>query len=576
MQQEVKAILTAEDRGFTSTIQKAQGVTESFGSKIKSGIGFGVLMRAGQKCFDVIGNAITSNLSGAVKRFDTINNFPKVMKSLGFSASSADKQMEILSGSLSHLPTTLDQATSQLQSIVAVTGDLPKATKLTLALNNAMASGGAPAEQQASAINQWTQAMSKGKPDMQDWRALVQTAPAQMKQLAEATLGAGSTQADLYDAMQKGSVSIDEVNDKMIELSENGGKGFASWQEQAESASGGIQLAINRIGSAIQRNLANGIDAVNQKLEEFGGLSGIISTVIPAIDGIGKSIVAVISGDMSIGALGQKAEQGIAMALQTIASKAPEFINKGLMLILDLAIGLAKGLPQLIVKGLNAVTAFINGLGKGNGKLAGKAVQLVATLAKGIIKASPQILSAGLRLMVALLRGIINGFTAIPSKVLSLARKIPQAVKKIDLTSIGRQMINGLWNGISSAFNNTIAKVKAMISRLPQAVRKVLGIASPSKVFAEIGWYTGEGFAIGIEKSYRQVQSAMGGLYSLSPAGGGNLSLSDNYDYNASARYEVVVPVNLNGREIARATAGDMQTALNQRQIRQNRKVGIR
>ena len=201
MQNEVKAILTAEDRGYTSTLQKAQGVTEGFGAKIKSGLGFGVLMRAGQKCFDVIGNAITSNLSGAVKRFDTIHNFVPVMESLGFKAEEASEQMDVLSNSLSHLPTTLDQATSQLQQIVAVTGDLPKSTDLVLALNNAMASGGAPAEQQASAINQWVQAMSKGKPDLQDWRALVQTAPAQMKQLAEATLGAGKTQSDLYQAM---------------------------------------------------------------------------------------------------------------------------------------------------------------------------------------------------------------------------------------------------------------------------------------------------------------------------------------------------------------------------------------
>ena len=117
-----------------------------------------------------------------------------------------------------------------------------------------------------------------------------------------------------------------------------------------------------------------------------------------------------------------------------------------------------------------------------------------------------------------------------------------------------------------------------MASKLPTVVKKVLGIRSPSRVFAKIGWYTGEGFAIGIERSYRQVQSAMSGLYSLQPAGalGGTMSLSDDYSYNVSARYEVIVPVELNGREIARATASEMQTALNQRETRQSRKVGIR
>lgn len=602
MQQEVKAILTAEDRGFTSTLKKASGETESFGSKIKSGLGFGVLMRAGQKCFDVIGNAITSNLSGAVKRFDTINNFPKVMQSLGFTAKEASDSMDVLGSSLSHLPTTLDQATAQLQQIVAVTGDLPEATKLTLALNNAMSAGGASAEQSASAINQWVQAMSKGKPDLQDWRALVQQAPAQMNQLAEACLGAGKSQSDLYDAMKSGEVTIDEVNKKMIELSENGGKGFASWQEQAESAGGGIQLSLGRIKSAIQRNIANAIDTMNTKLADIGGIAGIIQSVIPAIDGLGKAFNQMLSGEISIGDFVTQISDGIGTMLDSIGAKAPQFLQKGLDLVmqliagiaqnlpnlitkgidmvLSLATGLAQALPQLIVNGLNAITSFINGLGQGNGQLLGKAGELMKTLIVGIIKALPQILLAGGRLMVALLQGIVRGFSAIPSKVISLAGKIPKAIKSGvgNLASAGKDLIAGFWNGIKSKWDSMVSKLKSLASNLPKTVKKVLGIASPSKVFMSIGEYTGEGFAIGIEKSYRQVQGAMAGIYSLSPAGalGGTMSLSDDYSYNASARYEVVVPVNLNGREIARASASDMQTALSQIQTRQSRKAGIR
>jgi phage-related protein len=423
-----------------------------------------------------------------------------------------------------------------------------------------------------------------------------------MKQLAEATLGAGKTQSDLYQAMQNGTVTVDEVNDKMIELSKNGGKGFASWQEQAEQASGGIGLAMGRIKSAIQRNLANSIDTLNKKFEDLGGISVIISGVIPAIDGLGKSFNQMLSGDISIGEFVKKITDGIGGMLDSIGAKAPEFASKGLELItqfisaigqnlptlitkgvsmvLNLALGIAQALPDLIVKGLNAITNFVDGIGKGNGQVAGKAIQVVATLAKGLIKAMPQILMAGLRLMVALLQGIVRGFTAIPSKVMSLAKKIPQAIKSGvgSLASIGRNIVDGLWNGLKAKWDGMVGKLKEKARNLPKAVKKVLGIASPSKVFKEIGAFTGEGFAIGIEKSYRQVQGAMSGLYSLSPSGalGGTLAMNDAYSYNASARYEVVVPVNLNGREIARATAGDMQTALNQRETRANRKVGIR
>lgn len=573
MQQEVKAILTAEDRGYTSTMKNAQNVTETFGQKIKSGIGFGVLMRAGQKCFDVIGSAISSNLAGATKRFDTLNNYPKVMESLGFSAESAKGSIDLLGDSIAHLPTTLDKVASQTQQVVAVTGDLDKATKLTLALNNAMAGGGAPAEQQASAINQWVQAMAKGKPDLMDWRAMVQTAPAQMDQLSKALLGAEGNQTKLYQAMQSGEVTIDEVNDKMIELAKNGGDGFASWEEQAKSAGGGINMALVNIKAGIQRNIANVLDSLNTKLASVGGLSGVLESVIAPINAIGDAISGVISGDLSF-------EDAITNLLTSLSARLPEFIKKGADMVLNLASGIAQALPNLIVKGLNALTSFVQGLGQGDGQLISKAFDIVVKLAGGLIKNLPQIISAGLKLILALLQGITSAFGTLLGKVGALARRIPQAIKSGvgSLVSVGKNFIEGLWSGIKAKFDSVVSRVKALISKLPEAVKKVLGIASPSKVMAKLGEYTGEGFALGIEKSYRQVAGAMNGLYSLQPAGalGGTMSLSDDYAYNVSARYEVIVPVQLNGREIARATAGDMQTVLNQRETRQSRKVGIR
>lgn len=573
MQQEVKAILTAEDRGYSSTMKNALGVTETFGQKIKSGIGFGVLMRAGQKAFDVIGNAISTNLAGATKRFDTLNNYPKVMQSLGYSAEQAKASMDTLGNSIDHLPTTLDKVASQTQSVVAVVGDLDKATELTLALNNAMAGGGASAEQQASAINQWVQAMAKGKPDMQDWRALVQTAPAQMDQLSKAMLGASANQTTLYEAMQNGEVTIEEVNDAMINLAKNGGEGFASWEEQAKSAGGGINMALVNIKAGIQRNIANVLDAVNKRFEKFGGISGVLSSIIAPINAIGDAISGVINGDLTF-------EDAIGNLLNSISAKLPEFIKKGISMVLNLASGIAQALPNLIVKGLNALTSFVQGLGKGDGQLISKAVDIVAKLVGGLIKNAPQILSAGLKLILALLQGITKGFVSLLGKVASYARKIPTAIKNGigNLVSVGKNFIEGLWTGIKAKFDSVVNRVKEKIANLPKAVKKVLGIASPSKVMAKLGEYTGEGFAIGIERSFKQVQGAMGGLYSLQPAGalGGTMSLSDDYSYNASARYEVIVPVQLNGREIARASASDMQTALNQRETRQSRKVGIR
>ena len=567
----IEAVLTAKDQGFSSTFDKALQKTESFGQKIKSGLGFGMLMRAGQKAFDVIGNSIATNMDGAVKRFDTLKNYPKVMESLGFSADKASKSIQTLGDGITYLPTTLDKVASQTQQVVAVTGDLDKATKLTLALNNAMASGGQSAEQQASAINQWVQAMAKGKPDLQDWRALVQTAPAQMNQLAEATLGAGKTQTDLYNAMQKGEISIEEVNDAMIKLSEEGANGITSWAEQAKSAGGGIQMAMTNIKAGVQRNIAGVIDSIDQALEKFGGISGVLESVIPAINAFGETITSVISGDTSLG----DAVQGM---LDTLGAKAKEFLPKGVEFVMNLVAGILQQLPQMIVAGLNAITAMIQGLDSGEGQLAGKAVQLMGKILLAFVKAIPSMLKAGLDLITALANGMANAFGKAVSVALSGAKRIPQAIKQGlgSLVSVGANFIAGLWNGISAKFNAVIGKVKAMASRLPSAVKKVLGIHSPSKVMYKLGEYTGEGFALGIEAMTKAVQTASTDLVTIPRARSMGMSADMAYEYGTTADYRIEVPLFINGREFAKATATDMQTEMNQNEARQNRMRGIR
>jgi len=587
----IEAILTAKDQGMSSTFDKVMGKADSFGAKLKKGLGFGAWMAIGQRAVNSVFNLIGSSVDGAVKRFDTLNQFPKVMQTLGYSAKEAEASINTLGDGIQHLPTTLDAVANQTKSVVAVVGDLDKATKLTLALNNAMTAGGASAEQASSAINQWTQAMAKGKPDLQDWRALVQTAPAQMNQLAEATLGAGKTQNDLYDAMKNGTVTIDQVNEKMIELMEHGGDGFKSWEEQAKSAGAGIQMSLTNVKAGMQRNIANVLDGINKRFEKFGGISGIIQGVVPVIDAFGSVLSKVADGswslDTAVGVvfakIGQKAEELIPIGMNMvgklvtgIGKALPNIINSGIALILRLVEGIGTALPKLIVTGLNAITNLINGLTSGQGNLANKAVSIAGKIISAFIKASPQILTAGMKLMVALLKGIVTGFRSIPSAVASKARQIPQKIRSGvgNLAGIGRDMIAGLWNGISAKFNSVIAKVKAMASRLPKAVKKVLGIGSPSRVFKQLGVWTGEGFALGIESMSKAVELASLDLVSIPQAQAMGVSASSSYEYGAS--FAVEVPLYVNGREFAKATATDMSQAINTRDTRQSRLRGIR
>ena len=62
----VKAVLSAVDRGFTSTLNNAGRSIDTLSGKISSGLGFGILTGIGQKAFDTIAGGAKSLVSSVV------------------------------------------------------------------------------------------------------------------------------------------------------------------------------------------------------------------------------------------------------------------------------------------------------------------------------------------------------------------------------------------------------------------------------------------------------------------------------------------------------------------------------
>lgn len=91
------------------------------------------------------------------------------------------------------------------------------------------------------------------------------------------------------------------------------------------------------------------------------------------------------------------------------------------------------------------------------------------------------------------------------------------------LLDTGQQIVNGLWNGVRGMWNGFMGWLNGMINSIPKAVRDVLGIASPSKVMAEIGGFIGQGLQQGMEGS---IGTAMDSARSLVGAGVSKLSTS--------------------------------------------------
>lgn len=266
----VEAILSATDKNMSSTMKKALGSCQSFGDRVKSIV-------AGVGITKVIGtsmNVLSSSLDGAIDRFDTMQSYPKVMKSLGFASEQSQKSVAKLNQSVQGLPTSLTDVVTTSKSLASVTGNIDKATDTTIALNHAFLASGSSSADASRGLQQYSQMLAKGTVDMQSWRTLQETmAPALTKVAKKLGIASGNTN-ELYEALQNGTISFDQLNDAMIECDTETG-GFA---ETALEASKGVKTSMTNIKSAVQ-NLEQGFMSAMNNMMKSKAMGGLVDNL---------------------------------------------------------------------------------------------------------------------------------------------------------------------------------------------------------------------------------------------------------------------------------------------------------
>lgn len=153
---------------------------------------------------------------------------------------------------------------------------------------------------------------------------------------------------------------------------------------------------------------------------------------------------------------------------------------------------------------------------------------------------------------------------------------------KKQMNTIAQDATKGFVKGLTSKSNkkalNKAAKDLANI--LTKAVKGKLKIHSPSRVMKALGVFVVKGFVNGISSMANTLYKTMDSIITipnfnnLAIAGDVGGSLNSDYDYYTQAEYTIIVPVDLDGKEVARVTAPYTEAELNKRQTRQNRKLG--
>lgn len=308
----------------------------SSGLSAKAGAVMGLVSSVTSKAF----NAISSSLGSAIGRVDTMNNFPKVMKNLGYSSDDATASIKKMSASIDGLPTSLPALTGMVQQLAPLCGGLDEATNIGIAFNDMCLASGASTADVSRAMQQYSQILSKGIPDMQDWKTLQEVMPGQLNQVAKALIGPTANSKDLYNALKDGSITMDDFNAAVLKLDKEGVDGFASFAQQAKDSTQGIGTALDNISNRVAKAVQTIIDA-------FGAEN--ISGAINAFSGsFGKTADAIATVIYGIKDVVSKGVSGIASVFGQIKSALPSGFLDGIVNVFN----------QLAPAVMPAITAF--------------------------------------------------------------------------------------------------------------------------------------------------------------------------------------------------------------------------
>ena len=422
----VQAVLSVVDKNFLSTMKAAGGAMDDLdGSSKKTKKSILDIAKGGRvfKLVEKATGALVGSLDGAIKRYDTMNQFPKVMEAIGFSTIQSERSVKKLADGIDGLPTSLDAIVGSTQKIALLTGDLDKATETSIALNNAFLASGSATADAEHGLAQYTQMLSKGMVDGQSWKTLQETMGVALNELTVAFGFAGeSAQNDLYAALQSGQITFDQLNDKVIEL-DGGLNGFAS---RAAEASAGIGTSMQDLRTSMVRGVTTIIEATDQMLADNGfpkiakiidnakvGINKSTKVIADSIGVAGKAVVK-LSPYLKIGATAWVAYR-VAMNIDSVVKKVTSTIKSAQQMV---KIATTTNKAYTVVLGANAKAKALQAVAEAKGYTVSAAGQLVTKAGNVLTAKSTELLLAqsgvitGKSLIVGVLTGKIGIVTA--------------------------------------------------------------------------------------------------------------------------------------------------------------------
>lgn len=334
------------------------------------------------------------------------------------------------------------------------------------------------------------------------------------------------------------NTSVDDVADMRAQVHDLGGvmgsdavKAAAAYQDSLQN----MQYAF----SGLKNNISG---------ELLPTLTLIMDGVTKMLTGGGDEVAAVV-GDLVVSLSGQLTAQAprmmsvaltfIAALVMGLLSALPDLTGTAIELVGALLLGIADQLPGIITAAMSALLGIVDTITSPESitLLIQAAMQLMLALARGLIAAIPQLIDAvpgiitnlvesfyamlpeiigvGIEIVIALASGLVSNaghiLAAVPRLVETIVRGFLAAARSY--WNIGKSIVDGIRQGVTEQWQRLKSDVSHLFTGLVDWIKKLLGIHSPSRVFADIGQNMaagiGDGWASTIGDINRQIGESL-------------------------------------------------------------------
>lgn len=302
----------------------------------------------------------------------------------------------------------------------------------------------------------------------------------------------------------------------------------------------------------VSAGLAVMLIAVNAPLIMVGA-SGLVAAA--GMIAFGAAMVVAAAGTVAMSA----ALSGVKSQMKSIASSAKKA---------ESSLDDMRGTVKVVESGLDA--------------LGSKAKNAMQKVTSAFDNTASKAKSSGQKVGQGFTQGMQASLAKAPSVAMTATARVASTLQSGygSAYSAGAYISQGFAAGMYSCLGAIQSAAARMAAAADAAIRAKAKIHSPSKVAAGLGEYFGEGFVNGIADMTRDAWNAAEQLVSIPTVATPNLAfayageMSSDYSYYREHNTTIEVPLAVDGKEFARATASYTQAELDKKQSRDSRKRG--